>query len=98
MNRKLKKIFTNTRVIILLVFLILAVVAMHPNPYKKGVAIRNVISHSSANMAGIPRPKPNMAPMRRESIITINNRVINNMFGGWVPGNKISNNFSGGRA
>ncbi len=79
MNRKVKKIFTNTRVIILLVFLVLAVVAIHPNPYKKGVAIRNVISNSSANMAGIPSPKPNMPPMRRESITAINNKVINDI-------------------
>ncbi len=53
MNRKVKKIFTNTRVIILLVFVVLAIVARHPNPYKEGVAIRTVISNSSANLAGI---------------------------------------------
>ena len=81
MNRKAKKIFTNTRVIILLVFLVLAIVAIHPNPYKKGVAIRNVISNSSANIAGIPNPKPNMPPMGRESIIAINNKVINDIGG-----------------
>jgi preprotein translocase subunit SecD len=76
MNRKVKKIFTNTRVIILLVFLVLAVVAMHPNPYKRGVAIRNVITNSSANLAGVQSPKPNMAPMSREVITAINNRII----------------------
>jgi len=79
MDRKVKKIFTNVRVIILLVFLVLAVVAIRPNPYKKGVAIRNVISDSSANLAGIPSPKPNMPPMSRESITSINNKVINNL-------------------
>jgi len=79
MNRKIKKIFTNTRVIILLVFLALAIVAIHPNPYKKGVAIRNVITNSSANLAGIQSPKPNIAPMSREAIIAINNKVINNV-------------------
>ncbi len=79
MNRKVKKIFTNTRVIILLVFLVLAIVAIRPNPYQKGVAIRNVISNSSANLAGIPSPKPNMPPMSRESIIAINNKIINNV-------------------
>ncbi len=79
MDRKIKKIFTNTRVIILLVFLVLAVVAIHPNPYKKGVAIRNIITNSSANLAGIQSPKPNIAPMRREVITAINNRVINDI-------------------
>jgi preprotein translocase subunit SecD len=79
MNRKVKKIFTNMRVIILLVFLVLAVVAMHPNPYSKGVAIRNVISNSSANNGGIQSPKPNIAPMSREVITAINNKVVNNV-------------------
>ncbi len=79
MNRKVKKIFTNVRVIILLVFLVLAAVAMHPNPYKKGVAVRNVISNSSANSAGIQSPKPNIAPMSREVITAINNKIVNDM-------------------
>ena len=79
MNRKVKSIFTNVRVIILLVCLILAVVAMHPNPYNKGVAIRNVLSNSSANLAGIQSPTPNIAPMSREVIIAINNKVINDV-------------------
>jgi len=79
MNRKIKKVFTNVRVIILLVFLVLAVVAMHPNPYKKGVAIRNVISNSSANIAGVQSPKPNIPPMSREVILAVNNRVINDV-------------------
>lgn len=76
MNRKVKKIFTDTRVIILLVFVALAIVAMHPNPYKKGVAIRTVISNSSANLAGIQSPTPNIAPMSREVITAINNKII----------------------
>lgn len=79
MNRKVKKIFTNLRVIIVLIALILAIVALYPNPYNKGVAIRNVISNSSANLAGIPNPKPNIAPMSREVILAINNKVINDL-------------------
>lgn len=79
MNRKLKKIFTNVRIIILLIFLVLAVAAIHPNPYKNGVAIRNVITNSSANLAGIQSPKPNIAPMRREVIIAVNNRIVKDM-------------------
>ncbi len=79
MDRKVKKIFTNLRVIILLIFIVLAVVAMHPNPYKKGVAIRNVIVNSSASLGGIQSPKPNVAPMSREVILAVNNKVINNV-------------------
>jgi preprotein translocase subunit SecD len=79
MNRTAKKIFTNARVIVLLVFLVLAIVAIRPNPYNNGVAIRTVLSNSSANLAGIESPKPNMPPMSRETITSINNKIINNM-------------------
>ncbi|MEA2036849.1 MAG: hypothetical protein U9O94_05035 [Nanoarchaeota archaeon] len=64
---------------ILLAFLVFAIVAIHPNPNNTGVAIRNVIVNSSANLAGIQSPKPNMAPMGREVITAINNRAIKNM-------------------
>jgi len=64
MNIKAKKMFRDIRVIVLLVFIVLAIVAMHPNPYRKGVAIRNVISNSSANLGGIPNPKPNIPPIK----------------------------------
>lgn len=76
---KAKKIFTNVRVIIVLICLFLAIIALHPNPSKQGVAIRNVIFNSSANLAGIQSPKPNMAPMSREVVTSINNKVISNM-------------------
>jgi preprotein translocase subunit SecD len=76
---KLKKIFTNIRVIILLVFVLLAVVAIHPNPYQKGVAIRNVALNSSASIAGIESANPNIRPMARERIIAINNKFVNNL-------------------
>ena len=79
MNRKVKKIFTNTRIVILLICLVLALVAIHPNPNNKGVAIRNVISNSSANLGGVQSPKPNIAPMSREVIEAINNKVINDV-------------------
>lgn len=79
MGRKVKKIFKNTRIMILLAFLVFAIVAIHPNPNNTGVAIRNVIVNSSANLAGIQSPKPNMAPMGREVITAINNRAIKNM-------------------
>ena len=58
MNNKIKKIFTNVRVIILLIFLVLAIVAINPSPGATGVVIRNVISNSSAAEAGIPQPAP----------------------------------------
>ena len=52
MNYKAKKIIKNVRVIILLVFLILAIVAISPRPGIDGVAIRSVITGSAAADAG----------------------------------------------
>ncbi|MBW2983569.1 hypothetical protein KY361_00460 [Candidatus Woesearchaeota archaeon] len=70
---RIKKVFKNTRVIVLFIFILLAIVAIHPNPKAEGVAIRNVISNSSANLAGIKSTTPNIAPMSRERIIAVNN-------------------------
>jgi len=77
MNRKVKKTLTSARVIILLVVLVLSVVAIHPNPFKKGVAIRTVLLNSSAYVAGIESPAPTATPMSRETITSINNMPIN---------------------
>ncbi|MFO7711533.1 MAG: hypothetical protein R6V53_07220, partial [Candidatus Woesearchaeota archaeon] len=76
---KLKKIFTNVRVLILLVFLVLAVVAIYPDFTAEGVAIRNVNVNTSAAEAGIESPDPNSPPMSRERIIAINNQPIKDL-------------------
>ncbi len=73
MNYKLKKIFTNIRVIILVVFLVLAVIFISPRPFAEGVAIGNVITNSSASIAGIKQPSPTTRPVSRERILEINN-------------------------
>lgn len=76
MSRKIKKIFTNVRVIILLIALVLAITAIHPNPWAEGVAIRSVTLNSSASLADIQNPKPNVQPMSRERILSIENDPI----------------------
>jgi len=78
MNPKIKKIFTNARVIVLLVFLVFAVIAIHPAD-AKGVTIRHVAKNSSASLAGIISPKPTAAPMSRERVIAIDNIPINSV-------------------
>ncbi|MBW2966241.1 MMPL family transporter [Candidatus Woesearchaeota archaeon] len=70
---KIKKIFTHWRVIIALVAIVLAIVAIHPNTFVKGVTIRAVAVNSSASIAGIESPKPTASPMSRERIISMNN-------------------------
>jgi preprotein translocase subunit SecD len=76
MNYKLKKIITNVRVIILLIFLILAAVAINPRPGIDGVVIGSVVKNSSASEAGIQQPAPNVKPVGRERILEINNKPI----------------------
>jgi len=80
MNYKIKKLITNWRVILLAVFIALSLIAIHPS-FEKGVAIRSVVANSSASIAGIPQPKPNIMPVYREKIILINNRPIDDTEG-----------------
>ena len=79
MNLKLKKIFTNVRVIILLVVLLLAVVAISPRLGIEGVVIRNIITNSSAAEAGIQQPATRVKPVNMERILAINNKPIDNV-------------------
>ncbi len=78
MNYKIKKLMTNWRIILLVLFLLLSLVTIHPT-LSEGVAIRNTITNSSASMAGIPQPKPNAQPVSRERILSINNVPINDV-------------------
>ncbi len=73
------KVLKSGRVIFLLLVLALAVIALYPNPWNKGVAIRGVIKDSPAYAAGIASPKAASAPMTREVIKSINNIPINNV-------------------
>lgn len=73
---KIKELFTNWRIIILLIFLIFAVISIRPNPLNEGVSIKSVITNSSAALAGIENPKATTAPMSREVILSMNNRPI----------------------
>jgi len=76
---KIKKIFTNFRVILMLIFIVLAIISIYPNPTKEGVAIRNIQVNSSAALAGIENPKPASSPMKREVISAINNIPIRSL-------------------
>lgn len=73
MNPKVKKLYTNARILILAAFLIFSYITISPHFDSEGVAIRSVVFNSSADIAGIENPKPNTPPMSREVIIAINN-------------------------
>jgi preprotein translocase subunit SecD len=75
----LKPLFRNWKVWLLIVCFILAVVAIYPNPWASGVAIRSVVKDSSASLAGFVNPKPTATPMSREVITSINNQPIKNL-------------------
>lgn len=75
-----KKFFTNTRIVILIAFIVLAVFAIHPKLDDSGVAIRGVIKDSAAATAtpeGIASPKAGSTPTSREVLYSINNKEIN---------------------
>jgi len=76
---KIKRVFKNLRIIIALIAILLAIVAIHPNPFVKGVAIRSVAFNSSASIGGIQSPKPTATPMSRERVISMNNVPIDDL-------------------
>ncbi|MBI1970406.1 hypothetical protein HYS47_01530 [Candidatus Woesearchaeota archaeon] len=73
---KLKKLLTNARVIILIVFLFFAVVAIHPTFRDDGVAIRSIAKNSAAALAGIKSAEPGTSPVSKEMILSINNQPV----------------------
>jgi len=73
------KILKSGRVIMLLIFLLLSIVAIYPNPWAKGVAIRGVIKEGPAYASEMISPKPTSAPMTREVINSVNNIPIKNI-------------------
>ena len=73
---KLRKIFTNTRVIIVLLVVLFGIISINPQLSAKGVTIRNVMRDSPASLAGITSPAPNTAPTSKERILTVNSQTV----------------------
>src|SRR3989344_7244753 len=73
---KLRNMLTNSKVIILIVCLLLGAVAIHPDPWNTGVAIKAVAKNSSAESAGMEGPKAKITPMALEVITKVNNKDI----------------------
>ncbi len=69
----IKTIIKKPRIIILIIFLILSLIAIRPSLSHEGVAIRHVAKNSAAALAGIESPDPLAPPMTREVILAINN-------------------------
>jgi preprotein translocase subunit SecD len=75
---KFKKMIKNPRIIILAVLLIFSLIAISPQPGVESISIRNVISNSSANVAGMQNPSPSERLTSRERITSINREPVTN--------------------
>ncbi|NTV23956.1 MAG: hypothetical protein HGA85_06330 [Nanoarchaeota archaeon] len=76
---KAKKIFSNFRIWIYLIFFVCTLLAIHPDPFNNGVAIRTVIANSSSHSAGLISPLPSELPMNRERIVEINRQPVKDL-------------------
>ena len=71
---RLKKVFT-----ICFVVLLFFLFAISPNPFADGVAVRSVLTNSSAALAGMESPKATSTLMNLERITAMNNIPIEDM-------------------
>lgn len=71
-----KKLFKNSRILILLIFLIISIIAISPAPWNDGLVIKSVVKNSTAANAGISNPLPTTMPVSLERIETIDGMPI----------------------
>ena len=74
---KIKNLFT-MRIFILVLFILISLLAIHPVSDKEGVAIRSVETNSSAAFAGMTVPQ-NAQPTSYERILEINSQKISSL-------------------
>jgi len=77
-KQKTKAILLNGRSIFLIILLLVSLLLINPQPWRKGVAIVNVVPNSPAALAGITAPKEGTKPMSYERIEAINSMKIVN--------------------
>jgi len=76
---KIKKLFSNWKIWIYIIFFIFTLFAINFHPFVKGVAIRTVAQNSSAYNAGLASPNPSDTPTTRERITQINRIPVNSV-------------------
>lgn len=76
---KISKIFKKWRVIVLLLFIAMSILAISPNFDTKGVAIKNIEINSSAYLSGITNPSSVISPTKLEKIVLLDNKQINSL-------------------
>ncbi len=67
---KLKRILKNWRVLIVLICIIIAFIALNPNPWREGISIKSVEKGSAADLAGV-KPGGHIISVDNEKISTI---------------------------
>jgi len=77
--KKLTTALLKWQMILLIVALALSLLALHPDPWAKGVVIRTVEKNSTADFAKIKVPGPTTPPMSREYITELAGNPINNV-------------------
>ena len=75
----IKSLLSSWKIWLYIVFFVITILAINPNPFNEGVAIRTVALNSSAYNAGMQSPSPSDAPMSRERILRVNNIEINSV-------------------
>jgi preprotein translocase subunit SecD len=78
-GQMIKQLIKKPRIIILVLFLVLTLVAINPQFDTEGVTIKAVEKNSEANLAGINPPPAEMAPTNYEKIIRFNGEKISNL-------------------
>jgi preprotein translocase subunit SecD len=76
---KVKRLLTNWRVVVLLLFVLFMLFAIRPEPWNEGATIKSVMKNSTAALAGILPPKANAPPLSKEIILSINNKPVANV-------------------
>ena len=76
---KISKLFKKWRVITLIIFILLSLLAISPQFDTKGVAIKSIEQNSSSNLAGMQSPAPTLSPTQLEKILYIDDTQINTL-------------------
>lgn len=76
---KFKRLITNWRVIILVLFMIFAYLTINPNFNTSGVVVKAVELNSSASFAGFENPGASTMPTKLEVINSVNGKTITNL-------------------
>ncbi len=79
MKFSLKSVLLNWRVLLLIVFLVLSVLAIRPQLFgHEGAVVRRVAPTSAAYLGGFQNPSSSVAPVAKERLISINGEPISN--------------------